>query len=397
MSGPKCAQWDVERNLERERRIEIAIRERIGYLQNEKRNVLLEWKKGSEKFGSDFPELPNVFQCSISAASDIEQLRLTEKELEEFIFAARSTIAEANSTLRIREMIARIAQSSHDVPTLDPIQSARSLGGTESNDLAAREAAARKILSQMASSVPSAERKQVEQAFQDTLLEINTNRFRDYLLDLQRTVQLVNGAQKKRERIMGITSKLMRNLAGLESEEIIGLRREIGAMQIGEKEFRESIPYEVDQAVAKWTAIEDRNYAAHVILQELGNLGYSTTDTMETTFVEGGELIIENSTLKDYKVLITPNKGSREFDVSLVRERSSKTSEGKERQLVDRNMEEIWCADFAAAVYAASAKGVVGRVTKHTKPGTVPVKVLDPSESAAKKRRRAPLHTLFNN
>lgn len=370
MSGPKCGEWSVESNLERERRIVAELHASIERVRSELDAVRSKWQFACKEFGEEFPGVPTADVERASNAADSDMLRATLQQLRNNLTSWRAELAEAESIHRIKAILAAIAVSR---------ESERS-GEIASKENAEEKAVNRKeklstLLSSLNPMLPDHDRVAIEALGKDALKKVDAVKFENILLELRRQIQTGNQKQVEREKSSAKAQALLDRLIGLEGPEVRRVSQELMRVQRGVVRFRSVLEAEVTAIAAAELAEEDKRYASRVLVEELKKLGYSTTAGMETVLVQGGELEFSKAELREYAVNFSVNSESGQFDVHLTRGADSSETVSSERRLRDHSMEELWCGDLASVLSTAAERGVLARIAKREKPGVFPVAV----------------------
>lgn len=376
MSGPKCGEWLVETNLERERRITAEIRTRIRGLQKELRSVKSAWLKAITRFGEEFPSPPENTFNDLHDSATIEALRSHEGKLHNDLTNHREALSDAEATYKVRDILKNIAKSQSRQRRHSREPGTVSARQITQDTVRRRKADVARVAERLSSLISIEERATFERSLGSVTEQLETTKFDGLLLELRLAVQTLNSQQRKRARDQTFANELVNKLTGLEGTAVESLKQELRDVQLGKKKLRSGIQVELSKVVAASIVADDRRYAAKVILEELGQLGYTTEAGMETVLVNGGELEVTRPELKEYSVRFHVDQDRELFDVRLKRSGDVGEVAGSERRMRDRSMEERWCSDFASALSSASERGVVARITKQENPGAVPVEVV---------------------
>lgn len=370
MSGPKCGEWSVEANLERERRIAAELRDNIKRVQSDLKAVQVKWRATREEFGNDFPEPPVESVERVSADDDSDTLRAVLHRLRDKEVSWREELAEAESLHRIKALLAATAVS-REVETT----SKASTDEDVKRKVKVRQEKLAALLSSLDPMLLDQDRSAIEAIGREATKKIETSKFESIFLELRRHVQASNQKQADRQKASAKAQTLLDRLIGLEGPEIRRISQELVRVQQGAARFRPSLEAEVAAITAAATAEEDQRYVSRVLAEELEKLGYSTTSGMETVLVQGGELQFTRAELREYAVNFSVNHESGQFDVHLTRDADPHETASSERRLRDRSMEELWCGDLASVLSTAAERGILARVTRREKPGAVPVAI----------------------
>jgi hypothetical protein len=370
MSGPKCGEWSVQANLERERRIVAELRDNIIRVQSDLKAVQVKWRAAREEFGHDFPEPPVESVERVSADADSDTLRAVLHRLRNKEASWREDLAEAESLHRIKALLAATAVS-REVGTTSKAATDEDV----KRKVKVRQEKLAALLSSLDPMLPDQDRSAIEAIGREATKKVETSKFESIFLDLRRHVQASNQKQADREKASARAQTLLDRLTGLEGPEIRRISQELMRVQQGVARFRPSLEAEVAAIAAAATAEEDQRYVSRVLAEELEKLGYSTSSGMETVLVQGGELQFRKAELREYAVNFSVNRESGQFDVHLTRDADPHDTASSERRLRDRSMEELWCGDLASVLSTAAERGILARVTRREKPGAVPVAI----------------------
>lgn len=253
MSGPKCGEWSVEANLERERRIASELRDNIARVQSDLKAVQVKWRATREEFGIDFPEPPVESVERVSADADSDTLRAALHRLRDKEASWRKELAEAESLHRIKALLAATAVS-REVET--PSKSATDKDGREKEKV--RKEKLMSLLSSLDPMLPDQDRSGIEAMGREALKKVETSKFESIFLDLRRHVQASNQKQADREKASAKAQKLIDRLTGLEGPEIERISKELLRIQQGVARLHPSLEAEVAAIAAAATAEEDQ-------------------------------------------------------------------------------------------------------------------------------------------
>lgn len=387
MSGPKCGEWSVETNLERERRIGAELRADIDSARRALAALHAKWAAASKKYGAEFPGLPTEKNGPTSDNADNDTLRRVLEVLRSRLTSLENELAEAESVHRIRDLL--VKASAFEKPATVSASKRQNRTADSTKSRRDRLSASLSLLDPGAS---DNERRAIERLSEEALATPDVFKFESVLLELQLSIQKSNRKRKERDWVNARVEELLDRLTGLEGQEVSRLKQELRRARDSGSKLRSDIEAEVASAAAAAAAEEDRRYASKVLIEELEKLGYSAEGGMETALVKGGALQINNAYLKEYAVRFAVDHQNGQFDVHLTRNSDAADSMSGERRLRDRNMEEKWCGDLASVLSSAAERGVVTRITQREKPGVVPVVVrhgVERRRSAAEHRPRS--------
>ena len=387
MSGPKCGEWSVESNHERERRIGSELRDGIDRVRQAHDALHAKWVATANKYGADFPSPPPQKVGPGTDNADNDTLRRLLEQLRTRLTSLQNELAEAESVHQIMELLAKASA----------FEKAASISDSKRQDKTADSAGIRrdKLSASLSLLDPGAsedERRAIEKLSEEALATPDVTKFESVLFELQLSIQRANRKRKERDWVNAKVEELLDRLTGLEGQEVSRLKQELWRARDSGSKLRSHIEAEVASAAVAAAAEEDRRYASKVLIEELEKLGYSAEEGMETALVKGGALQINNAHLKEYAVRFAVDHQNGQFDVHLTRSSDAAGSMSGERRLRDRSMEEKWCGDLASVLSSAAERGVVTRITQREKPGVVPVVVRHGTErrrSAAEPRPRS--------
>lgn len=387
MSGPKCGEYSVESNYERERRIAAELRAGIESAGRALETLRERWAAAARAYGSEFPSMPSQENSPASDDADNDTLRSILGQFRARLSALESELGEAESVHRIRGLLAK-ASAVGKAGTVPDVE--RANRNTVSIETRRQKVSA--ALDLLDAGAPNNERAVIEHLCAEALQKLHVFKFESTLLEIQLAIQKCNQKKKERDSVNAKVEQLLDKLTGLEGKDVSRLRRELVLARDNGLKLRSGIDAEVASAAAAAAAEEDLYYASKVLIEELEKLGYSTGEDMQTVLAEGGELQINNADLKEYAVCFAVDQSDNRFDVYLTRFSDAVDSHmSGERRLRDRSMEEKWCCDLASVLASVAERGLSTRITHRKKPGAVPVEVRNGNErrrSAAARRVR---------
>ena len=178
-------------------------------------------------------------------------------------------------------------------------------------------------------------------------------------------------------------------LLGLEGQEVEELDRALREVVDGKASLPAGMAQTVEDVVARATEASDRAYALGVITEELENLGYVVETGFETA-APGSEMLLHKPGMEEYHVSLQAEAGASVLNTKMVREAGDGgPGRSPARERTDREMEGIWCRDFAAALGAAGRRGVRGRVVNRAEAGDVPVETIAPLKGRSRREGRS--------
>jgi hypothetical protein len=126
------------------------------------------------------------------------------------------------------------------------------------------------------------------------------------------------------------------------------------------------------------------------ILQSLQELGYETSEGLETAFVQAGKLVFRKPDEAEYAVEVAVNNDCSLLQTAMLRYADSLESSQQQR-LRDTAKEETWCNDHALFLDGLAKRGLATAFKMKRRPGDVPMRVvIDKTRVEARRRAAAP-------
>ena len=210
-------------------------------------------------------------------------------------------------------------------------------------------------------------------------------RARTLLLELRLGVQWAN---ERWERDAEHVALLRQELRGLDGADVRAVVDEIARIERGERRFTAEVDARAREASAAARARADLEYAATVMREEIGKLGYQVEEGFASLFVEGGRTVARKTGEPGYGVVVDVVEG--EFSVEPVRVGCSGSAGSKERRRRrDLEFERRWCQDFAQARAAMNDRGVATGIMRRQRAGARALEVVrDEKKRTGRKRGR---------
>ena len=130
----------------------------------------------------------------------------------------------------------------------------------------------------------------------------------------------------------------------------------------------------------------------HAILESLTELGYETSEGMETALAQAGKLVIRKPGDTDYAVEVVSDANLSMVQTTMVRYTDAPEMTEQQRQR-DCEREEEWCADHARLRDRLAKQGLATSFKLKLPSGEHPVKVVPKGQRTA---TRAPAKRTLN-
>jgi hypothetical protein len=148
----------------------------------------------------------------------------------------------------------------------------------------------------------------------------------------------------------------------------------------------DSLGLRVKQFVAAEESQIEREKKRQAILRSLNELGYETSENMETALVRGGKLVLRKSDDAEYAVEVAANQDLSLLQTTMVRFADSQDTSEQQR-LRDTAREETWCGDHSRLLDAIARKGFNIKFKMKRNAGEVAVRVVIDEPKLEEKRR----------
>lgn len=246
-------------------------------------------------------------------------------------------------------------------------------------------------LERLTSDVNESERLAIKSLASDLALTAEKSRFDGLELEIRRRIQHANEAARRARAQADHAARLLVQLRGLQGPEVDAMVTELKAVERRERSMAPDLDHRIEAAVQEARERADQEYVAEVVSEELARLGYEVDAGFATLFVSGGVIHLNKPQHKEYGVRLQASPETSHLEISVVREGFAGEPLTNERKIRDREMEELWCADFARVLTIMGKRGVSGRVVKRVRPGSQPVAIVEPKRSLKRATREQPL------
>ncbi len=204
-------------------------------------------------------------------------------------------------------------------------------------------------------------------------------------------------ALEKTEQWQGEIDRLLDGVAHLTGaqeieplvKELLDLKRsgQVGPLDGQRKRVEDGVK-KAEQRLAR----EKRRAA---VLQSLHDLGYETSEGMETALVRAGKLVVQKPGDDEYAIEIIANEDLSLLQTSMIRYADTQESSEQQR-LRDVAKEESWCGEHSQLIEGMAKRGYDAEFKLKKKPGELPVQVIIDETKRRSKRRAAERTTMQN-
>lgn len=395
MSGPKCACYDVEENLQLQRFAVAQAWEAAGAIEGqlaiaERHADVVSRRLGLTTLRRMVPLTKPPQDAGLSSIETyIAALRGAVARLEEEL---RGAVATHETSLMLaaaaKGPVATVASTAEVLAKRTAIAAGSRPGQVADLDVETRQSRIRTILSRLSPLVEDAEGKEIRSVAAQLVQTTEPGTFEGLELELRRRIQRANEVARKARTEADQAAGLLAQLRGLQGPDVDKVVRELVAVERLQRPFRAELRQRVEALERACRERANREYAAEVVCEELSKLGYEVEEGFATLFVAGGTAQLQKAELKEYAVRmqVTPETGN--LDVRLVRQGAADEPSSQGRRLRDREMEEAWCSDFARLLAGMGKRHISSRVVQRVRPGVEPVPIVAPTRSADRRRRR---------
>ena len=250
-----------------------------------------------------------------------------------------------------------------------------------------------RLLETLDAEVPKKARTAIETQGEETIRASTAFRRNALLAQLHLDIRHANEAAVERRRTVAQVEEWRERLLGLEGQAVDELDKKLQRVVEGDTPPAD-LEKQVDNIVVQARDASKRKYALTVITEELENLGYVVESGFDTASAQQPEMLLRKLGMEDGYHVSLQAEGSLLHN-RVVREATDSDIVGEvtrsaDRYRSDRQVEQTWCEDLAAALAASETKGVHGRVVSRKKVGEVPVKTIPTlaNEIEAKTKRK---------
>jgi uncharacterized protein (DUF2267 family) len=240
MSGPKCGEWSVEANFERERRIASELRADIDHVRSALDAARAKWSAAVKKYGDDFPAPPAPETRLTPESSDNDTLRVVLEQLRRRLTSVEQQLAEAQSIHRMRDLLAK-AELYEELETASEAKKMSS----PVNYTSIRKEKLVAILSKLDPNASTDDRSAIENLAEEALSKIDVTKFEGILLEIRFRIQKSNQKKQDRDRMITEAQALLDRLTGLENPDVLRLKKELFQVRRGETNLRAGVEVEV--------------------------------------------------------------------------------------------------------------------------------------------------------
>ena len=250
-------------------------------------------------------------------------------------------------------------------------------------------------MEKLAGDVPAGVRAAIEAQSEEMIGASTTFRRNASLAQLRLEIRRANEAAAEQRRTVEQVEEWRSQLLGLKGQAVDELDKKLKQVIEGVAP-RADLEKEVGRVVSQAKEASDREYAQTVIMEELANLGYVVESGFETASAQQPEVLLRKPGMEDGYLVSWRAEGGLLHN-RVVRETTDSDLVGDgtrsaDRVQSDREAEQTWCADLAAALAASESKGVQGRVVSRKKVGEVPVKAIGKVTAKTKRKRKRTRH-----
>jgi hypothetical protein len=411
MSGPKCDSYYVEdgsnelllqaQRAEAERmarlaseRLEAAVAS--GRMAQQKLTTVVATAPSVEQqCGSSFNILRESVPSFPSGNSSVVEIERYIAKVESMIIQITADVGRAEGLAQLRAFASTSAAATQVADWTKELQKRQENPGTKSVDNESlgqkdREELTERIVARLQGAVREEELKSIQTIVRDIHAATSASRAESLATELRLRVQRVNERIQKTQREAAESSTFMEQLRGLQGSGVEKIREELQAVLSGHKISSANLPERVNDIRARALRQINDEYAGKVIREELQRLGYLVGEEFSTLFISGGHAVVSRPEEAEYGVEMQIDASKGLLDLAVIRFSDSKDVGSVERQLRDKNVEERWCADHQKLRSAIRARGLNGRVLKHSPPGAQPVLVTNSVRTQDARRAERP-------
>ena len=420
MSGPKGVELEIEtrdwrdwresrrewarlrrEQARRERAERRQLQQRAKTLSRRVNRLHLEWQEAGRESGGVFTDwryqdtLRDLTECENDPRRGNEELAAALDRLE-------GQIAEAQGEFARQSSLARMHASFQAAVEAQAAAEPAAVGSSRKEPAERMERATRRcadevsrLIETLDAEVPKEVRTAVETQGDETIRASTAARRNALLAQLHLDIRHANEAAERR-RTVAQAEQWRERLLGLEGPAVAELDQQLRQVIEGGTPPAD-LDKQVDNVVVQ--AREEaskREFALTVITEELENLGYVVESGFETASAQQPEMLLRHPGMEDGYHVSLQAEGSLLHN-RVVREAAGSDlvgagSRNAARARSDRQVEQTWCEDLAAALAASKTKGVQGRLVSRKKVGEVPVRTIpvltDRIKTKTRRRRK---------
>ena len=395
MSGPKSVSVSVIPNsygpdrakerARRERARRRRLQQRAKTLSKRVNRLALEWQEASRESGGVFTDwhyqdiLRDLAECESEHRRGNGELTAALDRLVGRIAQAQGEFARQSSVSKMRASF----QAAVEAQAADERAAVRS---SQKEEAQRKERAMRRCADEVSrqletldAEVPKKARTAIETQGEETIKASTAFRRNALLAQLRLDIRHANEAAAERRRTVEQVEEWRERLLGLEGQAVDELDKKLQQVVEGDTPPAD-LEKQVDNVVVQAREASKREYALTVIMEELENLGYVVESGFDTASAQQPEMLFRKLGMEDGYHVSLQAEGSL-LRNRVVREATDSDIVGDvtrsaDRDRSDRQVEQTWCEDLAAALAASETKGVRGRVVSRKKVGEVPVKTI---------------------
>lgn len=244
----------------------------------------------------------------------------------------------------------------------------------------------KKILEQAFVSITSQERRlqqNADKTFQETISAATQSDPGDVETSAELLQNIAEVSRMDLEEARELSDALGEPVTAEEME----LARRLEAVKTGSLLLDRKLREDAERIISGRDSLE----AGGIARETLEEMGYAVSGEFSTLFVKGGMVHFQKPGWQDYYVRMRVKPEEHYFNLNMVR--VGNLDESREQRILDSEMEESWCADYANLLEEFSKHGILSRKTRAIDPGVMAVQAVSadqiPSTGQRSSKRRA--------
>jgi len=228
-----------------------------------------------------------------------------------------------------------------------------------------------KVYSQLDIDVDAADRKRLEALVEDAIssrLAERQAKEQHLQFEIRSINQVWEGRRNRRLAHIALREKL----SSLPGSEIATARSLVEASSADDREVDETLRKTVSDAVDAAVGRANRIFVQEQAAAAFEELGYELQEGFSTLLATGKPAHVHSVEMKGYAVRVQQHRDG-EMQFRVVRDAAL----GGDENLRDREVEELWCSDFADLIAVVDDNGVEMAATYALEPGEISVQRVD--------------------
>lgn len=219
----------------------------------------------------------------------------------------------------------------------------------------------------------------------DVLSARGTGRAELLLRSFRQAIRRARRDAESAKRDMATAEDLLARSRGLEGSQLRATRLRLeSVLNQGAPITREELS-EAQEVIERARTEADRSHAARLVVQALGQLGYSVDESFSTLNVEDGVAYFSSPASRDHRVRLVVHD-AKALNLNVVRVGDSATPLTPDQRRTDKFVEEAWCESAEALPAILVQSGLETEIVRRRAAGELPIQVISPKATSRSNR-----------